>query len=638
MSATLHTKPWSTILRVLPSWRVVARHRAARMPARHSKETPSRTRSKPRSSAQYLRSPSSRGHRMEREAKELSLDLSDFNRSSHDFKRFVTELVNSTERNAVQFEECLVSVFLPDLNTFKKPVPHDGVSELFEWLRDSGKVRRIKSLNIPDNTTVLMSDGHVSECILERFEIERFVWRKLDINLDILISSPHKSVFTEITLYSTGNFSVLYHWASKDGIGSLPGLRSVTIEIMALNTKNQSQKAQERHRQTVDVYRRRLEEMLMERKREKEEEQGRAGDTKFNFSYKVNTDGKWDFPTPLYVTHQPDEIEQLELIQKLQACHHFLMNMKDKKGDPRHIRNFDKLREWDMKEGEDNSHLIKVAIIDNGAKFRQRIRDCIERGISYVKADTGSADRILPWWMVSDPHGTQMTSLVSAVNPWCRLYIARVGKGRRDILPEDAVQAVKWAMEQKVDIISISWVTKSMEPELRDVIQEAAKNTLIFCSTADRGTGSGPAYPADYNGTVRISATDKYGSLMPASENGSHAVNIPVPGEDIPAFGPSYMGDGIEVGTVSGSSVATALAAGIASLSLLMLMVFNDEDKDALRKMDLYTNKKMGSLLSAAINPSPQSDPLFPVAAKVKELPDRWNLATIMARPEMKNT
>ncbi|KAK0721138.1 hypothetical protein B0H67DRAFT_578208 [Lasiosphaeris hirsuta] len=97
-----------------------------------------------------------------------------------------------------------------------------------------------------------------------------------------------------------------------------------------------------------------------------------------------------------------------------------------------------------MKGGEDNSNLIKVAIIDNGAdKFRPRIRDCIERGVSYVKADTGSADRILPWWMVSDPHGTQMASLVSAVNPWCRLYIARVGKGRRDILPEDAVQAVK---------------------------------------------------------------------------------------------------------------------------------------------------------------------------------------------------
>ncbi|KAK0705993.1 hypothetical protein B0T26DRAFT_725163 [Lasiosphaeria miniovina] len=112
------------------------------------------------------------------------------------------------------------------------------------------------------------------------------------------------------------------------------------------------------------------------------------------------------------------------------------------------------------------------------------------------------------------------------------------------------------------------------------VIEKAAKHTLIFCSTADRGTGLGPAYPADYDGTVRISATDKYGNLMPASDKtGSHAINIPVPGEDIPALGPSYMSE------------------GIASLTLMMLLVFNDTDKDVLRVNGLYTNNK------AAISP-----------------------------------
>lgn len=137
----------------------------------------------------------------------------------------------------MQFEECLVSVFLPDLNTFKKPVPYDGVAELFRWLKQTGKVKRIKSLNIPDNTSVPMSDGHVSEYILKQFEIEKFVWRKLDINLDILVSSPHKGVFADITLYSTGNYSLLYHWASKDGIGSLPGVSCLAFFRCALMTR-----------------------------------------------------------------------------------------------------------------------------------------------------------------------------------------------------------------------------------------------------------------------------------------------------------------------------------------------------------------------------------------------------------------
>lgn len=163
-----------------------------------------------------------------------------------------------------------------------------------------------------------------------------------------------------------------------------------------------------------------------------------------------------------------------------------------------------------------------MAIIDNGAdKFRHRIRDCIERGVSYAKADKRSADSILPWWIVSDPHGMQMASLVSAANPWCGLYIARVGEGRRDIFPEDAVQAVKWAMEQKVDIVSISWVTKSMVHDLQKVTEDAAsKDILVFCSTTDKGTGPDPTYSADYKGTLRISATDRYGNLRPDPTRG----------------------------------------------------------------------------------------------------------------------
>ena len=162
--------------------------------------------------------------------KELCLDMSDFNRSSHNFKQFVTELTTSPQHtlNKLLFEECLVSVFLPDLNTFKKKTPHDGVNELFEWLKDHGGVKRIKSLNIPDNTSAPMSDEFVKGCILERFAIEKFVWRKLDINLDILVGSKlNRTSLTDITLYSTGNYSVLYHWVSSDGIGKLPNVRFI---------------------------------------------------------------------------------------------------------------------------------------------------------------------------------------------------------------------------------------------------------------------------------------------------------------------------------------------------------------------------------------------------------------------------
>jgi len=224
--------------------------------------------------------------------------------------------------------------------------------------------------------------------------------------------------------------------------------------------------------------------------------------------------------------------------------------------------------------------------------------------------------------MVSDAHGTQMAYTIANANPWCRLYIARVGKSRRDILPEDAVQAVRWAIDQGVDIISISWITKSEFPELKHAIKDATKDALVFCSTADEGSWANRVYPACYPGTVRVSATDKYGNLMPTSDK--DAINIPVPGQDIPAFGPSYMGAGIAWGTVSGSSVATALAAGIASLALLLLQVFNDADRDKLKHEGFYNNEKIVRVLSR-ITDSEKYPSLFPTRAT--DLPERWNIS-----------
>lgn len=124
----------------------------------------------------------------------------------------------------------------------------------------------------------------------------------------------------------------------------------------------------------------------------------------------------------------------------------------------------------------------------------------------------------------------------------------------------------------------MSWVTKKDHAGLKKAVQDAVKQTdstrptLIFCSTADEGVYSGGIWPANYENTVKVAATDQYGHMRPTSTS---AVEILVPGEDIVADGPSYMDRYVE-GTVSGSSVATALAAGIASLALLMIKTFND--------------------------------------------------------------
>jgi hypothetical protein len=82
---------------------------------------------------------------------------------------------------------------------------------------------------------------------------------------------------------------------------------------------------------------------------------------------------------------------------------------------------------------------VKVAVIDNGADYvRTTISENIQEGISFVH--TANRKYILPWWFVADPHGPQMAYLIRTVNPFCQLYIARVGTSRDDVGLDYAVE------------------------------------------------------------------------------------------------------------------------------------------------------------------------------------------------------
>lgn len=83
---------------------------------------------------------------------------------------------------------------------------------------------------------------------------------------------------------------------------------------------------------------------------------------------------------------------------------------------------------------------IRIAIIDNGTdKLRGTIHPNIEEGISFTKASL-DGKRLLPWYTVQDPHGTQMAYLIRTVNPYCKLLPIRAGTVRDDIDPEFAVK------------------------------------------------------------------------------------------------------------------------------------------------------------------------------------------------------
>ncbi|KAI1086805.1 hypothetical protein F5B19DRAFT_498003 [Rostrohypoxylon terebratum] len=615
------------------------------------------------------------------DVKELCLDMSDFNQSSHNFELFVKKLTQLEEdlpdkKSVLQFEDTLFFVHLPDLNYVKQPCPHHTIHQLFDWLSRKG-VRTIKRLSIPDNTTNPLSDAFVQQYILDVFEIEELDWRKLDVNLEIITDAyngdarPH---LKDLTLYSSGNWSVLHHWISMDGLAKLENLRKVRINIIHLNPTEGYHDAMthDHHLALATRYKLRLEKLHTDYRHWLEEQ---CTDSKLwlgerysgngdvqredspnvhlgKYELDVKVDANWEYP----LLQEPEEpTTQIlkhqftgQLLTSLNALGEWerasrksnseLAQDQDQERE-QHIARFKEFalgpptKDQNEYRSLNQDMRIKVAIIDNGAdRIRSKFRHMIAKGKSYVTADMLSSDRSLPWWMVSDPHGTQMASLIGQMNGYCRLYIARVGKSRDDIQPANAAKAINWAVTQGVDIISISWTLKKPDKTLEEAIKNAAQKTIIFCSTPDEGVYS-EAWPVGYKEHVlSVSATDRHGHLT-SQTKGAESVDIQIPGEDIRATGPSYIGNVLP--TVSGSSVATALAAGIASLSLLLLKIFNPPHDERLQQFRTKEGINRVFAHMGAPGTAIQLSKLFPSESKdesqtLQTLAQNWNVENFL--------
>jgi hypothetical protein len=175
---------------------------------------------------------------------EIGLNFSDFNRSSHDFGKFIGDLARyEAALSNLSFEDTLLYVILPDFYRCENDEHHNHVRKLFTWLQTK-KVKAIVRLVLPDSETHPLSEEFFKEVILNKFSISRLNWRKLDINLDVLYSpitlhsgrSPEIKVknaaaqvknddeekpiqvLLGVDLYSSGNWGPLYHWASEQGL------------------------------------------------------------------------------------------------------------------------------------------------------------------------------------------------------------------------------------------------------------------------------------------------------------------------------------------------------------------------------------------------------------------------------------
>lgn len=136
------------------------------------------------------------------------------------------------------------------------------------------------------------------------------------------------------------------------------------------------------------------------------------------------------------------------------------------------------------------------------------------------------------------------------------------------------VYAMLWVVEEKVDIILLTWIPKIEDYPLREAITAAADSAadsvtspiLVFLPTAAAGVGTSKNFPAGYESAVRVTASYDHDHREAAQEDG---VDIQVPVEAVdPVYKERHVHESL-------SFISTVLAVGVASLVLHQLRIAN---------------------------------------------------------------
>lgn len=209
---------------------------------------------------------------------------------------------------------------------------------------------------------------------------------------------------------------------------------------------------------------------------------------------------------------------------------------------------------------------IKVAVLDTGcAMMHPDLKDQILDAADFTNSKIGPSD--------TNGHGTHCCGLIAAkknsvgvvgVAHDSKLLVGKVlsdaGAGSADMI----AKGIKWAVDKKADIISMSFGSPVSHPAIKEAIDYAAsKNTFLIAAAGNEGPGPMTVgYPANYPVVLAVAAVDPKRKVAKFSSRGP-GVDIAAPGVDILSTYPPK-----NYAKLSGTSMATPFVSGVTALLL----------------------------------------------------------------------
>jgi len=222
---------------------------------------------------------------------------------------------------------------------------------------------------------------------------------------------------------------------------------------------------------------------------------------------------------------------------------------------------------WEQTKGKG----MTVAILDTGCDLTHPdLKERIIGGRNFTNDDNGSEDVYRDY----NGHGTHVAGTIAAtqnqqgvvgVAPEANLLIVKVldknGSGQYEWI----INGINYAIEQKVDIISMSLGGPEDVSELHEAIQKAVENhILVVCAAGNEGDGQDATnefdYPGSYNEVISVGAINLDRRISDFS-NSNNEVDLVAPGESILS---TYL-DG-KYAKLSGTSMATPHVSGALAL------------------------------------------------------------------------
>jgi subtilisin family serine protease len=225
------------------------------------------------------------------------------------------------------------------------------------------------------------------------------------------------------------------------------------------------------------------------------------------------------------------------------------------------ITAFDLPTTWQHTQGEG----VVIAVIDTGVDITHTdLVDNLLPGINLLDSKKPPID--------GNAHGSHVSGILVASNndfgvvgvcPKAKVLPIKAlsDKGIGNML--DVAKGIRWAVEQKADIICMSLGTPNKLQEVRKAIQFAyERNIPVFVAAGNQGETKEIFYPANYPETIAIGAIDENFHRASFSNTGEN-LDFMAPGVNIISTFPNNW-----YGTLSGTSSAAPFAAGVAALLL----------------------------------------------------------------------